>query len=372
MANRWTVHLEPRLRVSTARMAAVSCGAVVLALAVGAVLLRAAGVPPLASYGEMAVELFGEAYGLSEVLVKSTPLILCGLGVMVALKMLFWNIGAEGQLHMGAWAATAVAMAPLPVESPWVRLPLMGLAGIVGGGLWALIPAALKIGRQVNEVVTSLLLNYVAIAWVDHFIYGPWRDPASSNFPLTPAFPDAAQLPRFGTLRMNVGLLVALAAAALVYVVQERSRLGFAIRVMGDNPAAARYAGIGLAGTTLAAMAFSGGLAGLAGMVEVAGIQHRLLRGFSPGYGYTAIIVAWLGRLHPAGVLVAGFLLGALLAGGEVLQISRQLPISMIFMIEGALLLTLLAGDFFTRYRVVWRRVPVAGAPAPAPERQPG
>ncbi len=354
-------HLEPRLRPSPLRLAGVSSGAVLLALGVGAVLLRAAGVPPLAAYGEMGAELFGTTFGFSEVLVKATPLILCGLGVMVAFRMLFWNIGAEGQLHLGAWAATAVAMAPLPWERAWLRLPLMALASIVAGGLWALIPAAMKIGRQVNEVVTSLLLNYVAIAIVDHFVYGPWRDPASSNFPLTPMFPEAAQLPRFGTLRVNVGLLLALAAAALVYVVQERSRLGFAIRVMGDNPAAARYAGIGLASTTLAAMALSGGLAGLAGMVELAGIQHRLLRGFSPGYGYTAIIVAWLGRLHPAGVVIAGFLLGALLAGGEVLQISRQLPISMIFMVEGALLLTLLAGDFFNRYRIVWHRA--AGAP---------
>ncbi len=349
-------HLEPRLRSSPLRLAGVSSGAVLLALGVGAVLLRAAGVPPLAAYGEMGAELFGTTFGFSEVLVKATPLILCGLGVMVAFRMLFWNIGAEGQLHLGAWAATAMAMAPLPWESAWLRLPLMALASIVAGGLWALIPAAMKIGRQVNEVVTSLLLNYVAIAVVDHFVYGPWRDPASSNFPLTPMFPESAQLPRFGTLRMNVGLLLALAAAALVYVVQERSRLGFAIRVMGDNPAAARYGGIGLASTTLAAMALSGGLAGLAGMVELAGIQHRLLRGFSPGYGYTAIIVAWLGRLHPAGVVIAGFLLGALLAGGEVLQISRQLPISMIFMVEGALLLTLLAGDFFNRYRIVWHR----------------
>jgi len=223
----------------------------------------------------------------------------------------------------------------------------------------------------VNEVVTSLLLNYVAIAWVDHLVYGPWRDPASSNFPLTPLFPESARLPQFGGLRVNGGLLLALAAAALVYVVQERSRLGFAIRVMGDNPAAARYAGIGLAGTTVAAMALSGGLAGLAGMVELAGIQHRLLRGFSPGYGYTAIIVAWLGQLHPAGVLVTGVLMGALLAGGEVLQVSRQLPVSVIFMIQGAILLTVLAGDFFNRYRVVWRRAP-AESPAVPSESQAG
>jgi simple sugar transport system permease protein len=357
MTDHWfRFHLEPRLRASPLRLAAVSAGAVVLALGAAAVLLWAAGVAPLAAYGEMGAELFGTAFGFSEVLVKATPLILCGLGVMVAFKMLFWNIGAEGQLHLGAWAATAVATAPLPWESPWLRLPAMAVTAIVAGGLWALIPAVLKIGRQVNEVVTSLLLNYVAIAIVDHFIYGPWRDPASSNFPLTPMFPGAAQLPRLGTLRVNLGLLLALAAAALAYVVQERSRLGFAIRVTGDNVAAARYAGISLAGTTLAAMALSGGLAGLAGMVELAGIQHRLLRGFSPGYGYTAIIVAWLGRLHPAGVVIAGFLLGALLAGGEVLQISRQLPISMIFMVEGALLLTLLAGDFFSRYRIVWHR----------------
>lgn len=369
MADSFVVHVEPRLRPAAARQAAVSCAGVVLALGVGALLLRAAGVPPFAAYGEMAAELFGNAFGVSEVLVKAAPLILCGLGVMVAFKMVFWNIGAEGQLHMGAFAATAVAMLPLPADGPWLRLPLMALAGVLAGGLWALIPAVLKIGRQVNEVVTTLLLNYVAIAWVDSLVYGPWRDPASSNFPLSPLFAESAQLPRLGSLRVNAGLLLALAATALVYVVQERSRLGFAIRVIGDNPAAARYAGIGLAGTTLAAMALSGGLAGLAGMVELAGIQHRLLRGFSPGYGYTAIIVAWLGQLHPAGVLVTGVLMGALLAGGEVLQISRQLPVSMIFMIQGAILIAVLAGDFLNRYRLVWRRAPAVEAAAPAPER---
>ncbi|HEY7676030.1 MAG TPA: hypothetical protein VIG69_03075, partial [Candidatus Methylomirabilis sp.] len=141
---------------------------------------------------------------------------------------------------------------------------------------------------------------------------------------------------------------------------------------IGDNPAAARYAGIGLAGTTVAAMALSGGLAGLAGMVELAGIQHRLLRGFSPGYGYTAIIVAWLGQLHPAGVVVTGVLMGALLAGGEVFQVRRQLPVSVIFMIQGAILLTVLAGDFFNRYRIVWRRAAAAEPAAESPESHAG
>jgi simple sugar transport system permease protein len=353
--------VQPRLRASAPHLATVWAASLAGALLGGAALLWAAGVPPVAAYQEMLGEAFATRYGFSETLVKATPLLLAGLGLMLAFRMLFWNIGAEGQLYMGACAATAVAALPLPVDSAWLRLPLMAAGAGLAGAAWGLVPAALKLGRQVNEVVSSLLLNYVAIAWVSYLVYGPWKDPASSNFPLTPVFPASAQLPRLGDLRVNAGLLLALAALGCLYVLQERSRLGCAIRVIGSNPRAARYAGISVARTTLAAVALSGGLAGLAGMVEVAGLQHRLIPGLSPGYGYTAILVAWLGRLHPAGVLVAAIGLGGLFSGSEVLQIVRQLPISIVFLFQGLLLLTFLAGDLFTRYRVAWRR-PAAGS----------
>ncbi|MGH7307188.1 MAG: ABC transporter permease [Candidatus Rokuibacteriota bacterium] len=331
---------------------------VAASLTLGGLLLLVAGVPPLTAYLDMFGEAFGTAYGLSETLVRATPLILAGLGVMLAFKLLFWNIGAEGQLYLGACAATVAAALPLPLDTPWLRLPAMVVAALAAGAAWALIPAALKLTRDVNEILTSLLLNYVAIAFVRYLVYGPWRDPASANFPLTPLFPESAQLARLGDLRINAGFLLALVVLALVHVVQERSRFGFAIRVIGDNPRAARYAGIHVAGTTLVVVAMSGALAGLAGMVEVAGIQHRLIPGLSPGYGYTAIIVALLGQLHPIGILASGVLLGGLFVGGEILQITRQIPLSVVFMFQGLLLLTVTAGEFFARYRLVLRRIP--------------
>ncbi len=364
------MRVQPRWRPSPGHLARVWLASLGAALLLSGAVLWAAGVPPLAAYREMFGEAFGTRYGFSETLVKATPLLLCGLGLMLAFRMLFWNIGAEGQLYMGAFAATGVAALPLPLEAAWLRLPLMAVAGMLAGALWGLIPALLKLARQVNEIVSSLLLNYVAIAWVGYLVYGPWKDPSSGNFPMTPLFGASAQLPRFADLRVNAGLVLALAALILLYILQERSRLGFAARVIGSNPVAARYAGINLAHTTLAVVALSGGLAGLAGMVEVAGLQHRLIAHFSPGYGYTAILVAWLGRLHPAGVLIAAILLGGLFSGGEVLQIVRQVPLSVVFVFQGLLLLAFLSGDLFTRYCIIWRLAP-APLPASAPVRLP-
>ncbi len=347
-------------------MGGAGSGAAACAFGLGGLLLGAAGVPVLPAYAEMLGEAFATRYGFSETLVKATPLLLCGLGLGLAFRLGFWNIGAEGQLYMGACAATAVAAVPLPVETAWLRVPCMAAAALLAGAAWGLVPALLKLGRQVNEIVSSLLLNYVAIAVVGYLVYGPWKDPASSNFPMTAVIPASARLGRFSDLRVNAGLALALAALALVYVVQQRSRLGFALRVIGSNPAAARYAGLNVAGTILVVVALSGGLAGVAGMVEVAGLQHRLIPNLSPGYGYTAIIVAWLGRLHPAGIGLAAVLLGGLFSGGEVLQIMRQLPVSVVFMFQGLLLLAFLAGDLFTRYRVTWRPAPAVPAADPA------
>lgn len=363
------LRVQPRLNPSPLHLAGVWITSLACALLFGGVLLWTAGVPPFAAYREMFGDAFGTRYGLSETLVKATPLLLCGLGLMLAFRMLFWNIGAEGQLYMGACAATWAAAQPLPVETAWLRVPFLALAALVAGALWGLVPALLKLGREVNEIVSSLLLNYVAIAWVGYLVYGPWKDPASSNFPMTAVIPPAAQLARVGDLRVNAGLGLALAALVVLYVLQERSRFGFAARVIGSNPLAARYAGINVGATMLTAVAASGGLAGLAGMVEVSGLEHRLIYHLSPGYGYTAILVAWLGRLHPAGVLVVAVLLGGLLSGGEVLQIVRQVPVSVVFMFQGLLLLAFLGGDLFTRYRVTWRSL---SAPSQAPEPSAG
>lgn len=373
------LHVQPRITTPVHHRLLVWAGAVAFALGAGALLLAMGGVNPRTAYVAMFGEAFGTAYGLSETLIKTTPLLFCGLGVMVAIRINFWNIGAEGQLYMGAFAAAALALAPLPVDSGWLRLPAMAAAAFAVAALWALIPAVLKLGSRVNEILSSLFLNYVAIAWVGYLVYGPWRDPAAGNFPLAPTIPASAQLPRLGDLRVNAGLLIALSALLILYVVQERGRLGFAVRVTGDNPIAARTAGFNVGRTTLAIAALSGGLAGLGGLVELAGIQHRLIHGLSPGYGYAGIIVALLGRLHPLGVLASSVFVGGLFSGGEILQITHQVPLAVVFLFQGLLLLAILVGDLFARYRVVLQNTPTGadrqgrdmGRPASHPEAPP-
>jgi len=297
---------------------------------------------------------FGSLYGLSETMVKTIPLILCGLGVAMATRMSLWNIGAEGQLYMGAFASAWVALFLTHLPSP-VILPLMLVLGFMGGALWALIPGILKAKFSVNEIITTLSLNYVAILWVDYLVYGPWKDPRGYGFPLTATFPLAAHLPRLGNTRIHGGLLLGLLAALIIYLILKKTRWGYEVKVIGENPRAARYAGMNLERKILLVMFISGGLAGLAGVTEIAGIQRRLKPGFSPGYGYTAIIVTWLAKRHPLGVLVVAFLLGGLLVGGDTIKISLGIPAAMVNMIQGAILFFVLGGEILTDYRISWK-----------------
>ncbi len=367
------LHLELRLERSRKLEVLVPVVSVALALIVCGFLLLATGTNPLSAYGEMFSEAFGTSYGLAEVLVKATPLILCGLGVMLAFKMLFWNIGAEGQLHMGAWAATAVVMTGWD-GSAWLMIPAMMVAAALGGGLWAVIPAFLKVRLGCNEIITTLLMNYVAILWVAHFIYGPWKDPVSFGFPMTQQFPDGAQLLRFGDSRVHLGFVIALVAAMVLYLVQEKSRWGFEIAVTGGNPTAASYAGMHAGRNMILVMLIGGGLAGLAGMAEVSGIQLKLLKDISPHaapYGYTAIIIAWLARRNPWGVVLVSFLMGGLYVGGETVQITMKLPVNIVLIIQALILFFVLGGDILSRYRLVWRRN-VAFAPLGGDGEVPG
>ncbi len=358
------LRLEMRLERSRRLEYLVPVLSVLLALAVSGLLLLMTGTNPLTAYGEMFSEAFGTSYGFAEVLVKATPLILCGLGVMLAFKMLFWNIGAEGQLHMGAWGATAVVMTGWD-GSPWLMVPAMVVAGMICGAIWALIPAFLKVQLNCNEIITTLLLNYVAILWVAHFIYGPWKDPESFGFPMTKQFPDGAQLLRFGDSRVHLGLVFALLAAVVLYFLQEKSRWGFEIAVTGNNPTAAEYAGMNSRRNILLVMAISGGLAGLAGMSEIAGIQLKLLKDISPHaapYGYTAIIIAWLARRNPWGVVLVSVLMGGLYVGGETVQITMKLPVNFVLIIQALILFFVLGGDILSRYKLVYRReAPIGG-----------
>lgn len=325
-----------------------------LALVVIAILFLALGVNPLIAYQRIFIGAFGSVYGLSETIVKAIPLMLAGVGLVLAFRAGLYNIGAEGQLLIGAVCASGLALA-FPGLPAFVLVPAMFIAGFIGGALWGLLPAWLKARFQVNEVITTLMMVYIASELVNYLVYGPWRAPEELGFPYSAKFSEAAQLPRFLLTRIHYPtLLLALGSALLVYVLLTRTRWGYEIRVTGENPAAARYAGMDYLKTVLFVMLISGGLAGLAGVGEVAGIQHRLRypQGISPGYGFTAIIVAWLARLNPLAAVLTAFLLGGLLVGGDAIQVAMGLPVATIHIFNGVILLFVLAGELLTRYRI--------------------
>jgi simple sugar transport system permease protein len=327
--------------------------AVLAALVFGALFLKLSGFDPLAVYGGMWRGAFGDAYGLSETLVKAIPIALCAMGTTVAFRMALWNIGAEGQLYAGAVAATGLALS-FPDAPALMLLPAMVAAGMAAGALWALIAAIPRAWLGANEILTTLMLNYVAIFFSEYLIHGPWKDPAGFNFPLSPAFSEAARLPSFGDTRIHAGILFALAAAAVLTVALRKTTWGYEVRLIGSNPVAANYAGVSIPRHILIALAVSGALAGLAGMAEVSAITGRLQYGLSPGYGYSAIIVAWLAKLSPAGILIMSFLFGGLLVGGYAVQFIG-VPAAAVNMLQGAMLFFWLAAEFFGSYRVSLR-----------------
>jgi len=346
------IRFEKRLAPSPAMTVAVPLVAVVLALLFCAVFLALTGRHPFELYAAMASGALGSAYGLSETTVKAIPLMLCGLGVAVAYRMQLWNIGAEGQFYLGAFAATWLPLT-FPGLPAYIMLPTMVALGAAAGALWAMGPAYLRVKWRVNEIITTLMLNYVGILLVNYFVYGPWRDPKGFNFPLTAEFPKAALLPTFGDSRIHVGLLMALALVVLFIVIFRNSRWGYEIKVIGASERAARYAGMDIKRNMFLVMALSGAICGLAGMNEVSGIAGRLQPGLSPGYGYTAIIVAWLARLNPVAIVLVAGMFGALQVGGYIVQ-TYGVPASVAAMIQGAVLFFVIGGEIFTNYRIVF------------------
>jgi simple sugar transport system permease protein len=352
------LQVEPRL-VEPPRWypAAVSLGALLVALIIGGIVIALAGGDPIRSYAHIAKASFGDIGVLSDTIVKATPILLTALACCVAFRMKLWNIGAEGQFIMGAFGASAIILAPvLPAEtSPWIFIPVMMLAGMAAGAVWGLFPGYLKARFNVNEIISSLMMNYVAVAWVNFWIFAVWTE---GGFQMTPQFPRTAWLPRlldyadsipvFRGLTTHLGLLMGIAAAVVLWLIVYRSRWGYEIRLIGDNPRAAQYAGINITRNTVLVMMLSGALAGLGGMSEVTGVVHRLQTSpVAAGYGFTGIIVAWLAKLNPLIVILVSILFGALLLAGREIQ-----PSGVPKMIQGIILVTLIASDFLLRYRV--------------------
>lgn len=348
------VRLEKKLVPSPLATILIPVISVFLALVTGGVFLLITGRNPMEVYPGMLVGAFGSIYGLSETVVKAIPLILAGLGVSLAFRMQLWNIGAEGQLYMGAFAAGWVALS-FPNAPKVILLPSMFLAGFLAGGLWGLLPAIPRAFMKVNETITTLMLNYVAILWVNYLVYGPWKDPNGYNFPLSAPFSDAAILPVFGNSRVHFGLVIGLVAALVVYIAVRRTKWGFEVRVIGESPNAAKYAGMSLVSNILLVMFLSGGLAGIAGMTEVSGVIQRVTPEISSGYGYTAIIIAWLSKLNPWAIILVSFLFGGMQVGGYSIQ-SADVPAAIVSMLQGAILFFVLGGEILNRYSIKFGR----------------
>jgi ABC-type uncharacterized transport system permease subunit len=294
-------------------------------------------------------------YGVGELLLKATPLMLIAVGLAAGYRANVWNIGAEGQLTMGAIFGGGVALAFHDSGSA-LALPLMIAAGAIGGMLWAAIPAFLRVRFNANEILTSLMLVYVATLILSLLVHGAWRDPEGFNFPQSRMFHESALLPNLlPETRLNAGFLVALAAVAAGWVFMTRSLAGYRMRVAGLAPAAANYAGISASRTVWMGMLIGGACAGLAGVNEVAGPLGQLQPSVSPGYGFAAIIVAFVGRLHPVGIVFASLLMSLLYLGGESAQMGLALPSAVTGLFQGTLLFFLLAADVFIHYRL--RRV---------------
>ena len=341
-------------------------GSPVLALAItvliGVALFALLGKDPLRGLEVFFWEPLKSRYALGELMVKATPLLLIALGLAVCFRSNVWNIGAEGQFVMGAIAAGGVALMADKTTGSWIMLAVL-LAGTLGGMAWGGLTALLRDKFNANEILVSLMLVYVAILVLSYLVFGPWKDPLGYNFPQTRAFEKATQIPRLmAGSRMNIGLLIALAGSAVLWLFLFRSRAGFAQQVSGLAPAAARYAGFSSRRALWTALLVSGGAAGLAGALEVAGPIGQLTPYVPAGYGFAAIIVAFVGRLHPVGMVLSAILMSMFYIGGELAQSRLGLPKSLTGVFQGLLLFTLLACDTLIAYRVRWVRV--AGAKA--------
>ena len=346
------IRLESRGQVSRAWTTLSPVVAIVLTLISGVVIFSAMGKDPGLALYTFFVQPVTTAYGVTELLVKATPLVLIAMGLSIGFRANVWNIGAEGQFTMGAIVGGGVAIAFHDSENI-LLLPLVLILGVFGGMAWAAIPAFLKTRFNANEILTSLMLTYVSVLLLSYLVHGPWRDPAGFNFPESRLFPDVAMMPMLvEDSRLHLGGIFALLAVAGGWVILSRAVIGFQLRVVGQAPAAAKHAGFSQNKLIWFALLLSGGLAGLAGISEVSGTIGQLLPTISPGYGFTAIIVAFLGRLHPVGVLLAGLIMALSYIGGEIAQIEIGLPAAVTGLFQGILLFFLLGCDVLTHYRI--------------------
>lgn len=350
------LRLEPRPQPSRAWSYASPLLALAITVVIGTLLFVALGKDPVRGLQVFFWEPISSAYALSELMIKATPLMIIALGLALCFRSNVWNIGAEGQFVIGAVFAAGVALM-VDRSWGWLAVPAVLVAGVVGGMLWAGVTALLRDRFNANEILVSLMLVYVAIQILNYMVFGPWKDPAGFNMPHTPRFDAAARIPRlFDTFRVNIGVVIALVGVAMMWLFMFRTYAGYGQQVGGLAPAAARYAGFSSRGALWVALLVSGGTAGLAGALEVAGPIGQLTPHVPVGYGFAAIIVAFVGRLHPVGIVFSAVLMSMFYIGGELAQSRLGLPKSINGVFQGLLLFTLLACDTLIQYRVVLGR----------------
>lgn len=323
--------------------------AIVLALLFSAILLAFLGHNPLKVYISMLDGGLGSLYRFKETIVRTIPLVIVSLGVGLSFRMRFWNIGGEGQIMMGACAASWVALYYPEIPRP-LLLPLMAMAGMLGGGAWALIPAFFKERFKTNEAIFTLMMNYVALKWVTYLQYGPWRDKEAFGYPKIPNFVLNARIPNI--LGIHAGWLLVPLLVIGMYLFFKHTKMGYEINVIGESENTARYAGVNVPLIILATLFASGAIGGLAGMIQVAGVNSTLSVDVSNGVGYTAIIISWLGQLNAVAILLASFLFAVLVEGGSFIQTVYHIPQAAASLLQGIVLFFVLGSEFFIKYKI--------------------
>ncbi len=322
---------------------------IVLSLVFSGLVLLIFGLDPINVFKSIIEGSLGTELRIKQTLVKAIPLLITSLGILVAFKMKFWNIGGEGQIVIGAMAASYVALNFQGLSQPLMLL-LMALAGMVAGGLWAFIPAIFKAKMGTNETIFTLMMNYIGIKFVTYLQYGPWMDPNAGGFPKVAPFPENALLPE--VLGVHSGWIIALLCTAFVYVLMKYTKLGYEISVVGESVETARYAGMNINKIIILAMMISGGLCGLVGMIQASAVEKTLVAGISGGYGFTAIITAWLARLNAVSTLFVCLAFAMLIQGGSYIQLAMNVPSAVASVVQGIILFFVLGSEFFLQYKV--------------------
>ena len=325
--------------------------AIVLALCLSSGLILAFGAQPTVAFRALLAGAFGSKNSLAETLLKATPLLLAGLGMCAAFTCRIWNIGAEGQLYIGALAATVVGV-HVHFSSTAAAIPTLLLVSFLAGGCWAAIPGWLKGQFGVSEIITTIMLNYIALFLISYAISAPLRDP-KGYLPQSAALLEFAKLPvLLPKTRLHLGFVIAILGAVILYFIFVKTTLGYQMRVVGQNPLAGKYGGMPVGRIILTAMLISGGFAGMAGMSEITGVHHRLLENISPGYGYTAIVVALLAYLHPLAVIFVSILFAGLIVGADSMQRVAGLPAALAYVVQGLIVLFVLGSEYFVKKRL--------------------